>query len=185
MLMCLYLKNVNVKMKKSNTICWPMPRPSQQLKQSVFAFSLVQLFSRVWFAREILTDRGTNFMSTLLKQVYQLLGIKCPNYLTWPDMVFQSTSSNLLFTFLYGHEVRGPQTLLRETWEGDQGVTEAVNLTRFTPRGAKGPLKSCIETFLKSWFPDLTAQQRYCLLTVWREKRKWMTSTYLQRLPLT
>ena len=36
----------------------------------------MQFFSSVGFPREILTDRGTNFMSTLLKQVYQLLGIR-------------------------------------------------------------------------------------------------------------
>ncbi|KAL1279482.1 hypothetical protein QQF64_026155 [Cirrhinus molitorella] len=36
----------------------------------------MQLFSRVGFPSEILTDQGTNFMSTLLKRVYKLLGIK-------------------------------------------------------------------------------------------------------------
>lgn len=40
------------------------------------AFSLIQLFSRVGFPREIVTDQGTNFMSELLKQVYKLLGIR-------------------------------------------------------------------------------------------------------------
>lgn len=48
----------------------------RSVKAKPVATSFVQLFSRVGFPAEILTDQGTNFMSTLLKQVYQLLGIK-------------------------------------------------------------------------------------------------------------
>ena len=36
---------------------------------------LIQLFSRVGIPREILTDQGTNFMSQLLKELYNLLHI--------------------------------------------------------------------------------------------------------------
>lgn len=50
--------------------------PPKSVKAKTVAFSLVQFFSRVGFPHEILTDQGTNFMSTFLKQVYQLLGIK-------------------------------------------------------------------------------------------------------------
>ena len=39
------------------------------------ALLLVQLFSRVGILREILTDQGTNFMSQLLKELYNLLHI--------------------------------------------------------------------------------------------------------------
>ena len=55
---------------------YPDVFPLKSIKAKAVAFSLVQFFSRVGFPREILTDQGTNFMSTLLKQVYQLLGIK-------------------------------------------------------------------------------------------------------------
>ena len=40
------------------------------------ALCLLQFFSRVGFPQEILTDRGSNFMSRLLKGAYQLLGIR-------------------------------------------------------------------------------------------------------------
>ena len=36
---------------------------------------LIQLFSRVSISREILSDQGTNFMSQLLKELYNLLHI--------------------------------------------------------------------------------------------------------------
>ncbi len=55
---------------------YPEVFPLKSIKAKYVATCLVQLFSRVGFPREILTDQGTNFMSTLLKQVYKLLGIK-------------------------------------------------------------------------------------------------------------
>ncbi|XP_063334794.1 uncharacterized protein si:ch211-282j22.3 isoform X1 [Pelmatolapia mariae] len=55
---------------------YPEVFPLRSIKAKAVALCLIQFFSRVGFPREILTDRGTNFMSTLLKQVYQLLGIK-------------------------------------------------------------------------------------------------------------
>ncbi len=55
---------------------YPELFPLKSIKVKYVATCLVQLFSRVGFLSEILTDQGTNFMSTLLKQVYKLLGIK-------------------------------------------------------------------------------------------------------------
>jgi len=55
---------------------YPEVFPLRCIKAKMVAFCLVQLFSRVGFPHEILTDRGTDFMSSLLKQVYQLIGIK-------------------------------------------------------------------------------------------------------------
>ncbi|XP_042071507.1 uncharacterized protein LOC121812727 [Haplochromis burtoni] len=55
---------------------YPEVFPLKSIKAKPIAFCLVQFFARVGFPREILTDQGTNFMSTLLKQVYQLLGIR-------------------------------------------------------------------------------------------------------------
>ncbi|KAL1279630.1 hypothetical protein QQF64_026303, partial [Cirrhinus molitorella] len=55
---------------------YPEVFPLRSVKAKPIAASLVQFFSRVGFPAEILTDQGTNFMSTLLKQVYQLLGIE-------------------------------------------------------------------------------------------------------------
>ncbi|XP_038147858.1 uncharacterized protein LOC119787881 [Cyprinodon tularosa] len=55
---------------------YPEVFPLKSIKAKAVAFCLIQLFSRVGFPAEILTDCGTNFLSTLLKQVYQLLGIR-------------------------------------------------------------------------------------------------------------
>ncbi|XP_032402498.1 protein NYNRIN-like [Xiphophorus hellerii] len=55
---------------------YPEVFPLKTIKARAVAVSLVQHFSRVGFPCEIVTDQGTNFMSALLKQVYQLLGIK-------------------------------------------------------------------------------------------------------------
>lgn len=55
---------------------YPEVFPLRSVKAKPIAAALVQLFSRVGFPAEVLTDQGTNFMSTLLKQVYRLLGIK-------------------------------------------------------------------------------------------------------------
>ncbi|XP_035988756.1 uncharacterized protein LOC118561082 [Fundulus heteroclitus] len=144
---------------------YPEVFPLKSIKAKAVAFSLVQLFSRVGFPCEIVTDQGSNFMSTLLKQVYQLLGIKgvrtTPYHpqtdgLTerfnqtlkqmlrkfvneagsewdqWlPYLLFayrevpQASTGFSPFELLYGHEVRGPLALLRETWTGEQGGEEA------------------------------------------------------------
>ncbi|CAJ1064638.1 uncharacterized protein LOC120723181 [Xyrichtys novacula] len=48
----------------------------RSVKARHVANCLLQLFSRVGIAKEILTDCGTNFLSKLLRQVYQLLGVK-------------------------------------------------------------------------------------------------------------
>lgn len=56
---------------------YPEVFPLKSIKAKSVAFCLVQFFSRVCFPCGILTDQGTNFMSTLLKQVYKLLGIRC------------------------------------------------------------------------------------------------------------
>uniref|UniRef100_A0A3B5R704 Integrase catalytic domain-containing protein n=1 Tax=Xiphophorus maculatus TaxID=8083 RepID=A0A3B5R704_XIPMA len=55
---------------------YPEAFPLRSVKAKQVANCLLHLFSRVGIPREILTDCGTNFLSNLLKQVYQLLGIK-------------------------------------------------------------------------------------------------------------
>ncbi len=55
---------------------YPEVFPLKTVRARNVALCLVQLFSRVGFPQTIVTDQGSNFMSKLLKQVYQLLGIK-------------------------------------------------------------------------------------------------------------
>ena len=54
---------------------YPEAFPLKNIKARQVANCLVQLFSRVGVPREVLTDQGTNFLSTFLRQVYSLLGI--------------------------------------------------------------------------------------------------------------
>lgn len=55
---------------------YPEVFPLKSIKARAIAGSLIQLFSRVGFPKDIVTDQGSNFMSDLLRQVYKLLGIK-------------------------------------------------------------------------------------------------------------
>ncbi|KAK7880059.1 hypothetical protein WMY93_033267 [Mugilogobius chulae] len=55
---------------------YPEAFPLRSIKAKQIANCLLQLFSRVGVVKEILTDCGTNFLSKLLQQVYQLLGVK-------------------------------------------------------------------------------------------------------------
>ncbi len=55
---------------------YPEAFPLRSVKARNVANCLLQLFSRVGIPKEVLTDCGTNFMSKLLQQVYQLLGVK-------------------------------------------------------------------------------------------------------------
>lgn len=141
---------------------YPEVFPLKNIRAKTVAFCLIHLFSRVGFPMEILTDQGSNFMSTLLKQVYQLLGIKSlrttPYHPQTDGLVerFNATLKQMLrkfvndtgsdwdqwipyllfayrevpqastgfspFELLYGHEVREPLSLLKETWAGNPGV---------------------------------------------------------------
>lgn len=55
---------------------YPEAFPLRSIKAKQVAKALGQLITRVGIPREIITDQGTNFMSTLLKHTYKFLGIK-------------------------------------------------------------------------------------------------------------
>ena len=59
------------------TICdatkYPEAIPLPSIEAERIAKELMIVFSRMGIPKEILTDQGTNFMSTLLHEVYQLL----------------------------------------------------------------------------------------------------------------
>ncbi|XP_024117097.1 uncharacterized protein LOC112138718 [Oryzias melastigma] len=142
----------------------------KSVKAKTVASCLVQFFSRVGFPKEILTDQGTNFMSKLLKDVYQLLGIKSLRTTPYHPQTdglterFNQTLKQMLrkftndtgsdwdqwlsfllfayrevpqastgfspFELLFGHDVRGPLALFRETWD-DGGSREPVNVVSY------------------------------------------------------
>ncbi|XP_073721145.1 uncharacterized protein [Misgurnus anguillicaudatus] len=147
---------------------FPEVFPLRNIKAKTIAFCLIQFFSRVGIPKEILTDRGTNFTSLLLQQVYQLLGIKglkttpyhpetdglverfnqtlvqmlrkfvnevgndwdqwLPYVLFAYREVPQSSTGFSPFQLMYGHEVKGPLSLIRELWEGDTMTRDKPNV---------------------------------------------------------
>ena len=54
---------------------YPEAMPLRSIDAGTVAEHLIQLFARVGIPREILSDQGTNFMSQLLKELYNLLRI--------------------------------------------------------------------------------------------------------------
>ena len=66
---------------KSGHICdyatrYPEAMVLQKVDAGSVAEQLIRLFSRVAIPREILSDQGTNFMSQLLRELYNLLNIR-------------------------------------------------------------------------------------------------------------
>ena len=55
---------------------YPEAVPMKSVVAEHVAEELVQIFARIGIPREILTDQGTNFMSALLAEVYNLLKVK-------------------------------------------------------------------------------------------------------------
>ncbi|KAL2082862.1 hypothetical protein ACEWY4_020635 [Coilia grayii] len=55
---------------------YPEAFPLRNIKARQVANAFLQLVTRVGVPREVLTDQGTNFTSSLLKDVYKYLGIK-------------------------------------------------------------------------------------------------------------
>ena len=55
---------------------YPEAIPLKKIDAEVVAEELVKIFAQVGIPKEILTDQGQNFMSQLLKEVYQLLHIQ-------------------------------------------------------------------------------------------------------------
>lgn len=85
---------------------YPEVFPLRTIGAKQEASCLIQLFSRVGFPRDILTDCGTNFTSKLLKQVYQLLeikGLKSTPFHPQTDRLverFNQTFKNMLRKFI-------------------------------------------------------------------------------------
>ena len=54
---------------------YPEAMAIRRIEAGVVAEKLMELFSRVGIPKEILSDQGTNFMSQLLKELYNLLHV--------------------------------------------------------------------------------------------------------------
>ena len=120
------------------------------------AIALMKMFSRVGFPKIIISDQETSFMSGMLNEMYEIMGIKarhstpyhpqCNGLVenfqkTLKSMIYKFVDSNkkdwdkfinvFLFAYrqaphkttkfspfdlIYGHEVRGPLNILRDSW---------------------------------------------------------------------
>lgn len=85
---------------------YPEAYPLREVTAKQVANALLHLFSHVGIPKEVLTDQGTNFMSLILNQVYQLLGIKrvrtTPYHPQTDGLVerFNQTLKNILTKFV-------------------------------------------------------------------------------------
>ena len=141
---------------------WPEAVALPDITTERIAESLLDIFSRLGFPQEILSDQGSQFTSGLMKEICRLISIKqsfttpyhpMANGLNerfngtlkamlkricqerpkdWdrylPAILFayrevpQSSTGFSPFELLYGRTVRGPLTLIRDVWIGnDQG----------------------------------------------------------------
>lgn len=57
------------------TMRYPKAIPLRKTSARAIAKELLRVFSQVGFPKEILTDQGTNFMSTVLKALWQMLKV--------------------------------------------------------------------------------------------------------------
>ena len=55
---------------------FPEGVPLRDIDSISVAEALLQIFSRVGIPKEILSDRGTQFTSELMKELHRLLGVK-------------------------------------------------------------------------------------------------------------
>ena len=134
---------------------YPEAIPLKNTDAKTVAEALCQVFSRLGLPEEVLSDQGTNFMSGLMKMVFQLLSIKhlktSPYHPQTNGMIerFHATLKSMIrklctqpkewdkwlpyvcfafkdsphtatgfspFELLFGRNVRGPLTLLKEQW---------------------------------------------------------------------
>ncbi|KAL5510367.1 hypothetical protein EMCRGX_G005901, partial [Ephydatia muelleri] len=93
---------------------YPEAIPMRTVDAEHVAEELVTMFARVGVPREILTDQGTNFMSKLLAELYNLLHIH------------PATTGFSPFELMYGRHVRGPLDILKETWKASKRSGESV-----------------------------------------------------------
>ena len=151
---------------------YPEAVPLKDISSVSVANALFEIFSRLGFPKEILSDQGTQFNSELMKQFHQLCGCKgirtSPYHPQANGTVerFHGTLKSMLakvvqrqpklwyrylpallfacrelpsestgfspFRLLFGREIRGPLSLLHESWTGqDQQDCEAKPLYQY------------------------------------------------------
>ncbi|CAM5092907.1 unnamed protein product [Natator depressus] len=102
---------------------YPEAVPLASIEADTVADALLTIFSRVGFPREVLTDQGSNFMSALLRCLWEKCGVRHD----WAS-AYHPQSNGLggapgvyrIFAFrtVIWKEGEGPLDLMRDEWEG-------------------------------------------------------------------
>ncbi|XP_065901363.1 uncharacterized protein [Dysidea avara] len=146
---------------------YPEAMPLRSIDAGTVAEHLIQLFARVGIPREILSDQGTNFMSQLLKELYNLLRIHQIRTSPYhPQTDGLDTTGFSPFELLYGREVRSPLDVLKEVWEANKKSDESVASHILLVRERLEEMTELVEENVraaqgqqKKWY-DQTARQR-------------------------
>ncbi|XP_072246328.1 uncharacterized protein nfic isoform X1 [Leuresthes tenuis] len=119
-----------------------------------------------------LTERFNQTLKQMLRKFVDDTGSDWDQWL--PYLLFayrevpQASTGFSPFELLYGHEVRGPLTLVKETWEGNQGQEEHVNVISYDIQMREKLQKmselaqACLadaQESQKTWY-DCTARER-------------------------
>ena len=144
---------------------YPEAVPLKKIDARTVADALCQIFSRMGIPAEVLSDRGANFLSSVMKTLFQMLGVAhiktspyhpqtdgmlerfhgtlkamlrktCPVAKDWdqwlPYLCFafrdapHSATGFSPFELLFGRDVRGPLTLLKEQWEAREKLPQSI-----------------------------------------------------------
>ena len=142
---------------------------------------LVELFSRVGIPEEILTDQGTNFMSALLQDIYQLLGIKrirtTPYHAQTDGMVerFNSTLKSMLKKFVASNARDWDEYLPYLLFAYREAPQESTGFSPFEllyGRHVRGPL----DVLRESWTGEETEEDQNAVQHI-TEMRKQLKET--------
>ena len=145
--------------------CYAEAVPLEKIEAETVADALCQIFTRLGIPDEILSDQGSNFMSTLMAAVFNLLQVKhihtspyhpqtdgmlerfratlkamlrktCPASKEWdrwlPYACFAYRDTPHLatgfspFEVMFGRQVRGPLTIVKEQWTGKEKTPESI-----------------------------------------------------------
>ena len=139
--------------------------PLKKIDAETVADALCQIFTRLGIPDEILSDQGSNFMSTLMAAVFNLLQVKhirtspyhpqtdgmlerfhatlkamlrktCPaskewdRWLPYACFAYRDTPHSATgfspFELMFGRQVRGPLTIVKEQWTGKEKTPESI-----------------------------------------------------------
>ncbi|KAL0151935.1 hypothetical protein M9458_052742, partial [Cirrhinus mrigala] len=165
---------------------YPEAYPLRDVTAKQIASALLKFFSQVGVPKEVLSDQGTNFMSRIRQQVYQLLGIKrvrtTPYHPQTDGLVerFNQTLKNMLKKFVSDSGKDWDKWLpyllfaYREVPQASTGFSSFELLYAHQVRGRLDVLK-------ESWEATDSPKTKNILTYVLKMREKLQQSTALAR----